>query len=385
MKLSDTNDKLVSAGAELTFTDGADGKLRLTIRGQLNAASLPGAWGLATEVLRRTQSTGLAVDLSGVDYCDGAGLALFGELRKEMAERAGEVTFEGGTPELRRLLGMSALADPLAKGLQPVRGPGLVTRVGATTAAFAQDAGEIVAFIGELTAATAWACIHPTRVRWRDLLVVAQKAGVNAVPVVTLLGALVGAILAFQTAVPLQRIGAITIIPSILGIAIVRELGPLIVAIILAGRSGSAFAAEIGTMKVTEEISALKTFGLDPVRFLTIPRVLAAVLMAPLLTILNMLAGLLCGFIVMAQYGYSFHYYWNAVASSVNYVDLIGGLCKAPVFGLIVAAIGCVRGLQTLGGPSAVGDSTTRAVVAGIVLIIMADLVFGVVYFYLGI
>lgn len=383
--MSAKDDKSTGEKAELTFTDGEDGNLCLAVGGHLSAATLPGAWGQAVEALGQTQCKSLAVDLSGVEYCDGAGLSLFAELRRVMAMRGGDVAFEGGTAELRRLLGMSSLGDPLASGLLPAQRPGVVAKAGSATAAFAHDMGAIIAFVGELSAAVAWACIHPMRVRWRDLLVVAEKVGVNAAPVITLLGALVGAILAFQMAVPLQRYGAVTLIPSILGIALVRELGPLITAIILAGRSGSAFAAEIGTMKVTEEVSALKTFGLDPVRFLVVPRVLAAILMAPLLTVLNMLAGILCGFFIMAQYGYSFQYYLNAVANSINYVDLIGGLCKAPIFGMIIAAIGCVRGLQTLRGPSAVGDSTTRAVVAGIVLIIVADMIFGVVYFYLGI
>ena len=138
-------------------------------------------------------------------------------------------------------------------------------------------------------------------------------------------------------------------------------------------------------MKVTEEVNALQTFGLDPVRFLVVPRVLAAVVMTPLLAVLNIFAGVLCGYIVMIDYGYSFRFYMNSVLNSVNHVDLLGGVGKTVVFGLIVAAIGCMRGLRTLRGPSAVGDSTTRSVVAGIVLIIVADMVFGVVYFYLGI
>lgn len=378
------NDKSVAEVAVASLDRTGD-DLRVALRGRLDAATLPAAWTRVSEALAEKACKCLVVDLSGVSYCDGAGLALLAQFRKQMASAGGELRLEGGGPELLRLLEMSTLADPLAGGLQPVPRAGLVTRTGEAAAAFARDLGEIIAFTGEMAAALAWGCIHPWRVRGRDFLVIAEKLGANAVPVITLLGALVGAILAFQMAVPLQRFGAITLIPSILGISIVRELGPLITAIILAGRSGSAFAAEIGTMKVTEELSALKTFGLDPVRFLVIPRVLAAVLMAPLLTILNMLAGVLCGFFIMKQYGYSFAYYINAVTDSVTYVDLLGGLCKAPVFGLIIAAIGCVRGLQTLRGPSAVGDSTTRAVVAGIVLIIAADMVFGVAYFYLRI
>ncbi len=359
--------------------------LRVQIKGDLNAATLPDAWQRVDSAIEEHSPKRVVVDLSQIGYCDGAGLSLFAQIRRETAMRGGEASFEGGTAELRRLVDMSTLTDPRAEELKPVEPPGFVESTGRSAASSLKDLKELISFAGEMVAALAWACIHPLQVRWRDSLVVAQKTGVNAAPVIILLGGLVGAILAFQTAVPLERFGAVGLIPSILGVAIVRELGPLITAIILAGRSGSAFAAEIGTMKVTEEISALKTFGLDPVRFLVIPRVLAAVTMMPLLVILNIVAGVLCGYFVMMNYGYSFIYYFKDVTTTVTYTDLIGGLIKAPVFGLLVAAIGCVRGLGTLRGPSAVGDSTTRAVVAGIVLIIMADMVFGVVYFYLGI
>jgi phospholipid/cholesterol/gamma-HCH transport system permease protein len=369
---------------ELSFVQTAD-VLRLTIQGQLDGATLPDAWERATAGLKDSPLKQLIIDVSGVTYCDGAGLSLFVELRRQMALRGGKLSCEGGTAELRRLLEISTLADPLAGELVPVKPPGFVEKVGQSVAALGSDIQDLIAFTGEMVAALVWACAHPLQVRGRDTLVVAEKTGVNAVAVITLLGALVGAILAFQMAVPLQRFGAVGLIPSILGVAVVRELGPLITAIILAGRSGSAFAAEIGTMKVTEEVNALKTFGLDPVRFLVIPRVLATVAMTPLLTIANIVAGVLCGYFVMMNYGYSFTYYFRAVTNTVTYTDLIGGLIKAPVFGLLVAAIGCVRGLRTLRGPSAVGDSTTRAVVAGIVLIIATDMVFGVIYFALGI
>jgi phospholipid/cholesterol/gamma-HCH transport system permease protein len=165
----------------------------------------------------------------------------------------------------------------------------------------------------------------------------------------------------------------------------VRELGPLMTAIVLAGRSGSAFAAEIGTMKVNEEIDALTTMGLDPVRFLVVPRVLAAVFMTPLLTVYANLVGIIGGAIVLVSLGFPLVAYFNQVLSAINYVDFLGGIVKAFVFGVLIAGIGCLRGLQTGTGASAVGDSTTRAVVSGIVFIVATDGLFSVVYFYLGI
>ncbi len=154
---------------------------------------------------------------------------------------------------------------------------------------------------------------------------------------------------------------------------------------ILAGRSGAAFAAEIGTMKVTEELSALKTMGLEPMQFLVVPRVLAALFVMPLLTVFNFAMSMVGGYIVMGSLGYSVSFYVNQVRAAVTVRDFLGGIFKSLVFAMIVAGVGCLRGTQTQSGPGAVGDSTTRAVVAGIVLTIVADAVLGVLYYNLGI
>jgi phospholipid/cholesterol/gamma-HCH transport system permease protein len=263
--------------------------------------------------------------------------------------------------------------------------PTVVEFLGESTAGILRDMHAIVEFLGEAIAALVWSLARPGSIRWRDTLVIAEKLGANAVPVVCLLGWLVGLIISFQSAAPLQRFAADSMIPTLLSISMVRELGPLFTAIILAGRSGSAFAAEIGTMKVTEEINALTTFGLEPVRFLVVPRLIAAVLMTPLLSVLCTLAGLLGGYAVMASLGYPLVFYVNEVRASIDWIDLLQGLFKAGVFAFLVAGIGCLRGLRTASGPGAVGDSTTRAVVAGIILVVAADGVMGVVFYYAGI
>jgi phospholipid/cholesterol/gamma-HCH transport system permease protein len=257
--------------------------------------------------------------------------------------------------------------------------------LGRTVAALLDDTLKLITFIGETLVTAWWMVRHPRRMRWGDMLSTAQKAGADAVGVVCLLGFLVGLILAFQTAKPLEAYGVQPMIPTIVAIAVVREMGALITAIILAGRSGSAFAAEIGTMKVTEELAALKTMGLEPVQFLVMPRVLAAVLVAPLLTLCNIAMSIVGAYVVMASLGYSLPFYVNQVTHAVDLSDFLGGVFKAFVFGLIIGGVGCLRGTQTMQGPGAVGDSTTRAVVAGIVLTIAADAILGVVYFSLGI
>jgi phospholipid/cholesterol/gamma-HCH transport system permease protein len=202
---------------------------------------------------------------------------------------------------------------------------------------------------------------------------------------VALIAFLMGLIMAFQAASPLRQFGAELFIANLIGLSVLRELGPLMTAIVVAGRSGSAFAAELGTMKVREEIDALKTMGLDPVRFLIVPRVVAAVCMTPLLTIFADLVGLMGGSVVMLSLGFPLITYFHQVQYAVSYGSLVGGLVKAFVFGILVAGIGCLRGLQARTGATAVGESTTSAVVSGIILIAITDGIFSVIYYYLGV
>ena len=362
-----------------------DGVLEITLAGRLTATTVPQVWDGAVESVRRSKPGRVLVEGADLTYCDGAGLALFAEIRRTAATLGSSTTVTGLAPEMMALVQRAALPDPLAPQLRAPRAPGFLEQVGRSAAGLVGDLRVMLGFLGELVAALAWAVFHPRRVRWADLLTVAVKAGVDAVPVVSLLGFLIGVILAYQCAVAMQRYGITSAIPAVVGIAMFRELGPLITAVLLAGRSGSAYAAEIGTMTVTEEVSALRTLGLNPVRFLAVPRVLAAMLVTPLLAVFCNLLGVLGGYTVMAGYQFTFAQYLNAVRHATNYQDLAGGVLKTVAFAFIVGGVGCLRGLRTGDGPGAVGDSTTRSVVAGIVLVIVADGLFGIAYYYLGI
>jgi len=219
--------------------------------------------------------------------------------------------------------------------------------------------------------------------RWPEVRRVLELAGANAVPIVSLVSILVGLIIAFESAQPLAQFGAQIYVANMIGLVMVRELGPLLAAILLAGRSGSAFAAEIGTMKVNEELNALETLGLDPIRFLVVQRITAGVLLTPLLTFYATFMGVLGGVLVTLGLGYPLSLVFHQLSSSVQLSDVVFGATKGVVFGAIVSAVGCLRGLQTQQGPSAVGISTTRAVVTSILLIIIADAVFSVLFFVL--
>jgi len=379
----DMNDRADKATVALDWP--AADELRIVLQGRLIAATLPAVWDAAREPILQRKPRRVEIDASGVDYCDGAGLGLFLELRRSAATVGGDVTLLGLSDELTRLVRVSTLDDPLAPQLAKPPRECLPQRTGRATARFVRELAASVAFVGEMSVALATAAARPSRIRGRDFWLTCQKVGVDALPVVCLLGGLIGLIMAFQTATVASRYGATPFIPAAVSLSIVRELGPLIVAIIVAGRSGAAFAAEIGTMKITEELDALRTLGLPPTTFLAVPRVLAAVVTVPLLTVFANVIGIAAGVIVMRRYGYSVMYYITSVQSAINYMDLLGGLAKSLVFGLIVGAVGCMRGLRTQTGPSAVGDSTTRAVVTAIVLVVIADMIFGIVYDALGI
>lgn len=372
-----------STSVDLRSEGPRDGLVKLLFAGRLDSLTTGTVWRRAESALIQAKAKSVVVDASAVDYCDGAGIALLVHLRQLQAKSGGTLEINGLRPEFASLLedwAPESLADAAIE--RPPRRR-LAMEIGEATVDVWRDVQILVSFVGEMSVALAYAAVHPRSVRWRDALAIAEAAGVNALPIVALISFLMGLIMAFQAATPLRQFGAELFIANLIGLSILRELGPLMTAIILAGRSGSAFAAELGTMKVREEIDALRTMGLDPVRFLIVPRVLAAVCMTPLLTIFADLIGLIGGAVVMRSLGFPLITYFHQVQYAVSYGSLVGGLVKAFVFGILVAGIGCLRGLQARTGASAVGESTTSAVVSGIILIAITDGIFSVVYYYL--
>jgi phospholipid/cholesterol/gamma-HCH transport system permease protein len=358
--------------------------LEIIIKGRLDSFTTSTIWRRAKDTVAVAKVPTVLLDASGVDYCDGSGVALLVHMRDQQLRSGGFFDIRGLQPELQALVESWQSVD-FAAGKQHEDAASLVEEIGRSIVEIWRDIYSLIIFVGELTTALSRAAFKPRAARWRDTLRIAESVGVNAVPIVALIGFLMGLIMAFQAAIPLGQFGAQIFVANLIGLAILRELGPLMTAIVLAGRSGSAFAAELGTMKVREELDALKTMGLEPVPFLVVPRVIAAVLMTPLLTIFADLVGLIGGAVVLLSLGFPLITFWNQVQLAVGYGDLLGGLAKSFVFGVLVAAIGCLRGLQTQTGASAVGESTTRAVVSGIILIVIADGVFSVIYYYLGI
>jgi phospholipid/cholesterol/gamma-HCH transport system permease protein len=368
---------------DLRVEGSRDGLLKLVFSGRLDTTTTGSVWQPASAALVKAKPRSAVIDASSIDYCDGAGIALLIHLRDLQSRRGGRFEIAGLRPEFASLLDdWTPEAGALTDEEQPRR-KNLPAELGQATVGLWRDLRDLVSFVGEMSVALAYAAMHPRSVRWRDALAIAEVAGVNALPIVALIAFLMGLIMAFQAAPPLRQFGAELFIANLVGLSILRELGPLMTAIILAGRSGSAFAAELGTMKVREEIDALRTMGLDPVRFLIVPRVLAAVCMTPLLTIFADVIGLLGGAVVMRSLGFPLVTYFHQIQYAVTYGSFVGGLVKSFVFGILVAAIGCLRGLQAGTGATAVGESTTSAVVSGIILIAVTDGIFSVIYYYL--
>ncbi|HVE15901.1 MAG TPA: MlaE family lipid ABC transporter permease subunit [Chthoniobacterales bacterium] len=352
--------------AQLTVEDG-----RIVLKGRLDAASTATVWRRAVQAAKE----GGTVDASGVTYCDSSGAALFYELEKQQGAK-----IEGLPTDAQGLL------KPYAEGDFPKLGHGRekkessITSIGRVAVGMAIDMREQLTFTGQASVALLRAFVSPRHVRWGDMWRTVETAGVNALVIVGMIGFLTGMIMAFQSTVPLQQFGVDIFVVNLVSLAMLRELGGIMTAIVLAGRSGSAFAAEIGTMKVNEEVSALTTMGLDPVRFLVVPKLMAAIIVTPLLTIYANVVGIMGGLMVVMIFGHPWAAIYNQLISSVNLHDIATGLIKSFFFGALVGGIGCLRGLQTKSGASAVGESTTRAVVSGIFLIIVVDAVFAVVF-----
>jgi phospholipid/cholesterol/gamma-HCH transport system permease protein len=287
---------------------------------------------------------------------------------------------------LRRLLEL-AEAVPEKKGARSEAArSSFFERVGNVTIGYGLSVGEFLGFLGDLTLAFAKFFRGKARYRKIDLLEVMQECGPSAVGIVTLISFLVGVILAFMGAVQLSQFGASIYVADLVGIGMVRDMAAMMTAIIMSGRTGAAFAAKLGTMKVTQEIDALTTMGVSPLEFLVLPRVLALVLMMPLLCLFADLVGILGGlFVGVAMLDLSAGSYVRETISTLTLVNLFGGIIKGTFYGVLIAIAGCLRGFQCGNSSSAVGDAATQAVVMAIVMIVVACGLFAVVFNFLGI
>jgi phospholipid/cholesterol/gamma-HCH transport system permease protein len=249
-----------------------------------------------------------------------------------------------------------------------------------------EDALELLAFIGETFTALLRSVLQPRRIRWPVLWLEVQRAGVDALPITGLLSFLLGVVIAYQGGVQLQLYGANIFIVELVSITMLRELAPMMTAIIVAGRTGSAYTAQIGTMQVTEEVDALRTIGIAPMDALVLPKVIGLSLALPLLTVFADAMGVLGGMAMSAtMLDVSAGEFTERIPEAVSLTSFLIGIGKAPVFAALVALVGCFQGMQVRGGADSVGRQTTTSVVQSIFLVIVADAVFSVIFSWLGI
>ena len=233
---------------------------------------------------------------------------------------------------------------------------------------------KVLGFIGGLSSSIYYSILHPNKIQWKETLYYMDKSGADAVPIVILICFLMGAILAFQGVVQMGRFGLSIYVANLVGLSIVKELGALMVAVICIGRAGSAYAAEIGTMKVSEELDAMETMGLDTGRFLVIPKIIALVCVMPLLTVIGDIAGILGGMVVgVLRSGISVSEYYLRTIQAISYTDMLEGVIKSIIFAVLIAIIGCLRGFEAENDAKGVGRATTSSVVTGIFFIVIAD------------
>jgi phospholipid/cholesterol/gamma-HCH transport system permease protein len=350
------------------------------LRGELPAL------GAVQQAIEAQHPRRVAFDTAQLTAWDSGLLTFLTKVTELCAQRDIATTREGLPTGVQRLLAL-AEAVPERKGArQGAERPSWLARIGTAVLQSGGPALEMLAFIGQLTSTFGKLLRGRARFRTSDLMLLIQQAGADALGIITLISFLVGTILAFVGAVQLQQFGAAIYVADLVGIAMVREMGAMMTAIVIAGRTGAAYAAQLGSMKVTQEIDALTTMGISPLEFLVLPRMLALCLMMPLLCLYADFMGILGGGAVgVGMLKLAPLVYYNQTAAAVHLGDLAGGVFKAAVYGVLIAVSGCLRGMQCGNSSSAVGQAATSAVVTGIVFIISACGLFAVLFYVLGI
>ena len=371
----------------LSFIQGQDGTLVIRLVGIWSLRSgIPSA----TDVQGQAVATGnwrrVAFDAGDLTSWDSSVVTFLVKVSELCRQREIPMDREGLPMGVRKLLDL-AEAVPERKGARrEVTEASMLERIGTSAVGVADSFAEMLAFLGEMTITFVRLFGMKARYRASDLFLLIQQCGAQALPIVTLISFLVGVILAFVGAVQLKQFGAQIYVADLVGIAMMREMGAMMTGIIMAGRTGAAFAAQLGTMKVTQEVDAFTTAGFSPLEFLVLPRVMALVLMMPLLCLYADFVGVIGGAVIgVGMLDLSWTTYFHETANAISLTDIFGGIFKAPVYGVLIALSGCLRGLQCGNSSSAVGDAATSAVVIGIVAIVIACGIFAVVFYILGI
>jgi phospholipid/cholesterol/gamma-HCH transport system permease protein len=353
----------------------------LALSGSWTARGI-GAIGPQLDALSAADKSGIVVDGKRIDALDTAGAWVLQKLLRRLRDEGTDVQVRDLRPELAKLLEVvGQQVDDQKDSPSPAAGAPLsiLESVGRGTEAALKQAVAMLSFVGECAIALAGCFARPARFRWRPILHNIRSAGFDALPIVGLVSFLIGIVVAYQGAGQLRQYGANIFVADLVGLSILREFAPLFTAIIVAGRSGSAYAAQIGTMAVTEEIDAMRTIGIAPLEMLVLPKLIALVIALPLLTVLADVCGVFGGMIMaQAQLDVSFVEFMDRFIKAISVTTYLIGIGKAPVFAFIIVVVGCFQGFRTKGGADSVGRQTTRSVVQSIFLVIIADALFSI-------
>ena len=377
---------MVAGTAQLETVESSD-ELLVAARGRWDITSVAPIEQRLRE-LRPGPTVAISIDLAQLEGLDTIGAWLLYRTQRDLRVAGFTAEFRNASADHLLLIEEVSANDQPCE-IEPSRGSPLlnvIRHVGAGTTDIAAETAELLGFLGNIVAATAHVLARPRRLRFTSLVYHMEEVGLNAIPIVCLISFLIGVVLAYQGATQLRQFGAEVFVVDLVAISILREIGILLTAIIIAGRSGSAFTAQIGSMKVNEEVDAMRTLGLDPIEILVLPRVLALVISLPLLTFIADLMGLFGGgLMAWITLDISPAVYIERLNQSVGLWSFFIGLIKAPVFAFIIAMIGCFEGLKVVGSAESVGQQTTRAVVEAIFLVIVFDAIFSIFFAFVGV
>lgn len=360
-------------------------RLRVELKGAITLDEAPALWKRVAELLELASGKQrVELDLDGVEVIDGACMALLVHLRSELRGRKIACELQGGSKAVRRVLELYG-GRRRTRARRVRRGRNAVEQVGEASLNVFHEALSVLDFLGQVVASTWHSIKRPRSMNLRDAALTMERGGADAAPIVMLINFLIGFVMAYQSALQLRQFGASIYVADLVGVSMTRELGPLMTAIILCGRTGAAFSAELGTMKVSEEVDALRTLGFLPLPYLVMPRILGLMLVAPLLTLLADAVGIIGGLVVASTtLDITPQAYWVETLSAVKAWDIWSGALKSVVFAGAIALIACQQGLATSGGAEGVGRRTTSAVVSILFTLILLDAVFTLLFGALG-
>ncbi len=366
------------------FAGEKDTNLTLRFDGRLDAESSPKLLEDLSRLIENNSPHSVSVDLENVSYLDDYGALILFELKQWITRKNGGFEIERIQKDAKAYLSYLNF-DKLEKTVpkKQKRSFNLFVRLGQSAICDVVGLKYIVTFLGSVIIAFFRVLIRPRILRLGDTLTYMEKSGVEALPIVALISALLGLVIAFMSSIQFQQFGASVYTASLVSFAMVSELGPIMTAIVVSGRSGSSFAAEIGTMQISEEIDALQTMGFDPVQFLAIPRIIALVIVLPVLTLFSDVFGIAGGMVVgVFMIDLSVNTYISYTMKVLTLFELSWSMMKTVIFAVLISTTGCLRGFQARGGASAVGNAATSAVVSSIFLIIFFDSMFAIIRSY---